>query len=120
MCLSSELTNNGDSVKVVIPPTRHDVIHPCDIYEDVAIAFGYNNIKRTLPKTNTIGSQFPVNKLTDLLRYPIAEAGFTEALTFTLVRTIYLSLYINFTFILFVLIWSLIAKKFSFINLYEF
>ncbi|KAG5875533.1 hypothetical protein JTB14_021584 [Gonioctena quinquepunctata] len=84
MCLKSELTNNPDNIKVTIPPTRHDVIHSCDIYEDIAIAYGYNNIKRTTPKTNTIGQQFPVNKLTDLLRAPIAEAGFTEALTFTL------------------------------------
>ncbi len=30
-------------VEVTIPPTRHDVLHPCDIYEDVAIAHGYNN-----------------------------------------------------------------------------
>lgn len=90
MCLTSELVGNGDSIKVTIPPTRHDVIHACDIYEDVAIAYGYNNIKRTVPKTSTIGQQFPVNKLTDLLRYPIAEAGFTEAFTFALVSyTIY-------------------------------
>lgn len=86
MYLTSELVGNGDNVKVTIPPTRHDVIHACDIYEDVAIAYGYNNIKRTIPKTNTIGQQFPINKLTDLLRYPIAEAGFTEAFTFALVR----------------------------------
>nr|CAH7718408.1 unnamed protein product [Callosobruchus chinensis] len=85
MCLTSELLpGSNDSVKVTVPPTRQDIIHACDIYEDVAIAFGFNNIKRTLPKTSTIGQQFPVNKLTELLRYPIAEAGFTETLTFTL------------------------------------
>ncbi|XP_050294141.1 phenylalanine--tRNA ligase beta subunit isoform X2 [Anthonomus grandis grandis] len=83
MCLKSELTS-GSEIRVTVPPTRHDVIHACDIYEDVAIAYGYNNIKRTLPKTNTIGEQLPVNKLSDLLRHPVAEAGFTEALTFTL------------------------------------
>ncbi|KAJ8954974.1 hypothetical protein NQ318_000405 [Aromia moschata] len=84
MCLKSELSSNGDDIKVNIPPTRHDVIHACDIYEDVAIAYGYNNIRRTLPKTNTIGQQFPLNKLSDFLRMSIAEAGFTEALTFAL------------------------------------
>ncbi|XP_044259116.1 phenylalanine--tRNA ligase beta subunit [Tribolium madens] len=84
MCLKSELTSDGSSIKVTIPPTRHDIIHPCDIYEDVAIAFSYNKIVRTLPKTNTIGSQNPINKLSDLLRAPIAQAGFTEALTFSL------------------------------------
>lgn len=85
MYLTSEVVSNGDSVKVTIPPTRHDVIHACDIYEDVAIAYGYNNIKRTIPKTSTIGQQFPINKLTDLLRHSIAEAGFSEAFTFALV-----------------------------------
>ena len=34
-----------------------DVIHACDIIEDVAIAYGYNNITRTIPNTNTVGQQ---------------------------------------------------------------
>lgn len=85
MCLQSKLKSKGKEVVVTIPPTRHDVIHHCDIYEDVAIAYGYNKIERTLPNTSTIAQQYPINKLTDLLRGPIAEAGFTEALTFSLV-----------------------------------
>ena len=52
--------------------------------EDVAIAHGYNNIKKTLPKTLTIANQQPINKLTDLLRHSLAQSGFTEALTFSL------------------------------------
>ena len=34
-----------------------DVIHPCDIYEDIAIAYGYNNIEKKLPRTATIAEQ---------------------------------------------------------------
>ncbi|XP_037714762.1 phenylalanine--tRNA ligase beta subunit [Drosophila subpulchrella] len=75
---------DGDSLVVKIPPTRHDVIHACDIYEDVAIAFGYNNIKKSLPAFMQIAKQFPLNKLTEQLREQVAQAGFTEALTFTL------------------------------------
>ena len=71
-------------LKVEIPPTRHDIIHACDIYEDVAIAYGYNNILKTLPATNTIAVQYPINKLSDQLREQMAQAGFTEALTFSL------------------------------------
>lgn len=67
-----------------IPPIRHDIIHACDVYEDVAIAYGYNNIGKTIPKTNTIARQQPINKLTDQLREQLAQAGFTEALTFSL------------------------------------
>lgn len=57
MCLQSEVINSGSAVKVTVPPTRSDVIHACDIIEDVAIAFGYNNIKMTLPCSATIGEQ---------------------------------------------------------------
>ena len=71
-------------VDVEIGPTRHDILHACDIVEDVAIAYGYNNIEKTLPKSLTIANQQPINKLTDLLRQSVAESGFTEALTFSL------------------------------------
>lgn len=47
----------GDNLLVQIPPTRHDVIHPCDVYEDVAIGYGYNKIKKTLPNTATVGKE---------------------------------------------------------------
>ncbi|XP_037026287.1 phenylalanine--tRNA ligase beta subunit [Bradysia coprophila] len=83
MYLKSEVNETGE-VSVEIPPTRHDVIHACDIYEDVAIGHGYNNIKRVLPPTMHIGRQYPLNKLTEQLREQVAQAGFTEALTFTL------------------------------------
>lgn len=83
MCLSASV-GSGNQIDVEIPPTRHDIIHACDIYEDVAIAYGYNNIVKSLPQTNTIGAQLPVNKLSDQLREQMAQAGFTEALTFSL------------------------------------
>ncbi|XP_067003501.2 phenylalanine--tRNA ligase beta subunit isoform X2 [Anabrus simplex] len=84
MCLKSEVTSSGKELKVQIPPTRHDVIHACDIYEDVAISFGYNNIPKLIPSTSTIAAQLPLNKLTDLIREQIAQAGYTEVLTFSL------------------------------------
>lgn len=64
------------------------VIHACDVVEDVAISYGYNNITFTVPETNTVANQLPVNKLTDLLRLELAAAGFTEVLTFALVCTV--------------------------------
>ncbi|XP_022616218.1 phenylalanine--tRNA ligase beta subunit [Seriola dumerili] len=84
MCLLSQATGVGDEIEVEIPPTRSDVIHACDIMEDAAIAYGFNNITRTTPRTYTIANQFPLNKLTELLRQDLAAAGFTEALNFAL------------------------------------
>ncbi len=68
-----------------MPATRPDVLHPCDIAEDLGIAFGFNNIPRTLPATNTEGKLLPINKYTDLLRSEIAQIGYTEILTSGLV-----------------------------------
>lgn len=90
MCLKSDLLENGKDLKVTVPPSRHDVIHACDIYEDVAIAYGYNKIPKTLPKTATIAEEFPLNKLSDQLRENLSQAGFSEALTFSLVYFLYL------------------------------
>uniref|UniRef100_G3UPY5 Phenylalanine--tRNA ligase beta subunit n=1 Tax=Meleagris gallopavo TaxID=9103 RepID=G3UPY5_MELGA len=87
MCLSSHITGNGNNIEIEIPPTRADVIHACDIVEDAAIAYGYNNIQMVIPKTYTIANQLPLNKLTELLRLDLAAAGFTEALTFALCST---------------------------------
>uniref|UniRef100_A0A673SXS6 Phenylalanine--tRNA ligase beta subunit n=1 Tax=Suricata suricatta TaxID=37032 RepID=A0A673SXS6_SURSU len=84
MHLKSEVIGDGNQIEIEIPPTRADIIHACDIVEDAAIAYGYNNIQLALPKTYTIANQFPLNKLTELLRYDMAAAGFTEALTFAL------------------------------------
>lgn len=84
MCLRSEVSGEGDHIQVEIPPTRSDVIHACDIMEDAAIAYGFNNIVRNTPRTYTVANQLPLNKLTELLRQDLAAAGFTEALTFAL------------------------------------
>lgn len=86
MCLKSKvLCQNGTKkIEVEIPPTRSDIMHPCDIMEDCAVAYGFNNIKFSFPKSVTIGAQFKLNKLTDLVRVELSAAGFTEALSFAL------------------------------------
>lgn len=71
-------------VSVQIPPCRSDVLHPCDVIEDVAIAYGYDNIVYQETPTRSNGFQQPLNKLTHLLRAEAAAAGYTEMLTFSL------------------------------------
>ena len=83
MSLKTTVERNN-KLSVQVPPTRHDVLHACDVYEDVAIAYGYNKIQKTIPCFSTIAEEFPLNKLSDQLRMELAFAGFTEALTFSL------------------------------------
>lgn len=60
MSLKSSVIDNN-KLYVEVPPTRHDVIHVCDIYEDIAIAYGYNNIQKTIPRFSTIAEEVWTN-----------------------------------------------------------
>jgi phenylalanyl-tRNA synthetase beta chain len=75
------LLENDTVLEVSVPPTRSDILHPVDIAEDIGIAYGYNNIVKRVPNTATVGGEFPLNQLTDLLRDEIARAGYIEVLT---------------------------------------
>lgn len=85
MGLVSRFDSSSNHIVSEVPPTRHDILHPCDIMEDVAVAYDFNKLVMTMPPTNTVGVQLPINKLCDLLRVDVAAAGFCEALTFALV-----------------------------------
>lgn len=38
-----------------VPPSRSDILHACDVVEDVAISYGYNNIPKRIPSAYTQG-----------------------------------------------------------------
>lgn len=73
---------------VQVPPTRPDILHECDIMEDVGIAYGFNNLPKGLPPTNTVAKPLPLNKLGDILRRECASAGWVEVLPLILVRCV--------------------------------
>eukprot|EP00053_Salpingoeca_punica_P012634 m.113361 g.113361 ORF g.113361 m.113361 type:complete len:597 (+) comp15996_c0_seq1:93-1883(+) len=86
MQLTSKVDADKETLLVEIPPTRSDILHECDIWEDCAVAYGFNTIEWTIPKVPTVGKQLPINKLTDQMRHVLAEAGYSEALTFALCK----------------------------------
>ena len=75
---------NPNEIEVSAPITRSDILHPCDIAEDLAISYGYNNITKQLTKTKTHGMQQPYNKLADLFRNEMSMGGYVEFLTMAL------------------------------------
>uniref|UniRef100_A0A061S4X6 phenylalanine--tRNA ligase n=1 Tax=Tetraselmis sp. GSL018 TaxID=582737 RepID=A0A061S4X6_9CHLO len=86
MQLGASVLPGGKAVAVKVPPTRSDVLHACDVMEDVAIAYGFNNIGKRVPPTVTEGRELPLNQLSDLLRLDVAAAGFTEVENFDHMR----------------------------------
>ncbi|KAJ7424106.1 Phenylalanine--tRNA ligase beta subunit [Willisornis vidua] len=75
MCLKSNVIGNGNHIEVEIPPTRADIIHACDIIEDAAIAYGYNNIQMVIPKTYTIANQCSQEDIADKLGMDISATN---------------------------------------------
>lgn len=62
----------ADRLNFRVSPIRADILHACDIAEEIGIGYGFNNIEMTYPSSNTIGSYIPQNKFTDLLRHELA------------------------------------------------
>jgi phenylalanyl-tRNA synthetase beta chain len=74
----------GDSISVVIPCYRVDVMHPVDLVEDIAVAYGYNNFEpvwRELPSTGGVRRE---QRLIDISREFMVGLGFQEVLNYTL------------------------------------
>ncbi|KAG1175551.1 hypothetical protein G6F70_004012 [Rhizopus microsporus] len=69
---------DSNQILVNVPPTRWDILHACDIMEDVAISYGYDNLTKKMPSVNTFGAPLPLNKLSDSVRRELAMSGFTE------------------------------------------
>lgn len=78
---ASPSKSSKDLIDVHIPPTRADILHQCDIMEDVAIAYGFNKLPRSFPsKSGTIAQPLMMNKLSDIVRLEAAMAGWSEVL----------------------------------------
>jgi phenylalanyl-tRNA synthetase beta chain len=52
--------STSNELEVIIPPNRSDILHACDIMEDVAISYGFNNIPKTIPKTNCFSDEVKI------------------------------------------------------------
>lgn len=74
-----------NKLNVEVPITRSDIMHECDLVEDLAIAYGYNKLHLEVPNTFAGAAGQPINHLSDLLRQELAMIGFTECLNWALV-----------------------------------
>ena len=83
---TSTSTSDKEIIDVKIPITRSDILHQCDIMEDVAIAYGYDNLKKTKPQQteSLVAAPLPVNKVADILRLASSQAGYLEVMPLTL------------------------------------
>jgi phenylalanyl-tRNA synthetase beta chain len=83
MRFGAEPADDG-TVKVQVPCYRADIMHDWDLFEDVAIAYGYDRIESHPPKTFTVGKPHPVQVNAALARGAFAGLGYLEVMPFTL------------------------------------
>lgn len=82
---AKQSTEDLNLIDVSIPCTRSDILHQCDIMEDAAIAYGYNNLTKTKPQSESlVAAPLPINKVADILRIALAQAGYLEVMPLTL------------------------------------
>lgn len=71
-------------LRVEVPCYRGDIMHDWDIFEDVAIAYGYENFRADPPATFTVGKPHPVQVLANVVRSVYTGLGYLEVMPFTL------------------------------------
>lgn len=74
--------SSAKRVDVLVPCYRLDILHPVDIIEDLAIAYGLNRIQPKWPSDPTIGGLSPLGEYSDNVRELMMGLGFQEVLTF--------------------------------------
>jgi phenylalanyl-tRNA synthetase beta chain len=86
--LSSTIQNPASSIQqrftVSYPAYRTDIRHMVDLFEDVAIGYGYANIEPRLVKSMTVGTPRPEETLSDRVRQILIGLGFSEIMSLPL------------------------------------
>lgn len=73
----------------LVPPYRVDFLHQIDVVEDLAIAYGYDNITAALPQVATVAREAPMTRFSRLLRKVLVGYGLLEAKNYHLLGRAY-------------------------------
>jgi len=71
-------------LRVWVPAYRNDILHPRDLMEDAAIAYGYHNITPVLVPTMTVGGERAVEGVSRVARQTLCGLGYLEVMTLQL------------------------------------
>jgi phenylalanyl-tRNA synthetase beta chain len=75
------VSGGRDTVNVIVPPYRDDIMHPVDLVEDYAVSKGYDSFKPIMPQQSTVGSLSGIELLSDTVREYMVGSGFQEIMS---------------------------------------
>jgi len=73
-----------DTVKVLIPPFRVDILHQVDLVENVAIGYSFPDIKPEMPRVATVAREDPRKEFETLIREIMVGLGLVEVMSLML------------------------------------
>ena len=80
-----DFTYDENTKEVTPPNVRIDIERPCDLAEEVARIYGYNNIPTTVPRLSSQSSQTPMEQLEKKLIGIMLSQGCLETMTFSFI-----------------------------------
>lgn len=82
--MGMDASADGDRVDVLIPTTRLDIMHDVDIFEDVAIGYGFEKFGGPYDLSQTSGRLLGGTSFSDSIKEIMTGLGYTEVMTLTL------------------------------------
>jgi phenylalanyl-tRNA synthetase beta chain len=76
--------DGSGTLQVLVPAWRNDVMHAVDLMEDVAVAYGYENLEPSLVPTFTVGDARPIEEKATIARRVLVGLGFHQVMTLVL------------------------------------
>ena len=71
--------------EITVPSVRIDMLLPCDVAEEIARIYGYNNIPSTIPKLSSRSRVTPEQKFSDKVIDIMVSQGCLETMTFSFI-----------------------------------
>lgn len=71
--------------EITVPSVRIDMLLPCDVAEEIARIYGYNNIPSTIPKLSSRSKVTPEQKFSDKVIDIMVSQGCLETMTFSFI-----------------------------------
>ena len=81
-----DATATKNKITCIIPRYRFDIFGPMDLVEEVALGYGIENLKPTLPPSISVGEKSDITKAIDSLSLIMIGLGFTEVVNSSLVN----------------------------------
>ncbi len=78
------LEEENGKIKVEVPFYRFDLMHEVDLFEDIAIGFGYDRLEPYLPSIETSGEVKPESEMSEIAREILTGLGLMEVMPYML------------------------------------